>query len=148
MIRRFASLVLVTVVTSAPVVAQSAAIAYPATRTVDVTDRFGTVTVADPYRWLEELNAPETGQWVAAENAVTNAYLATLPMREPLKARITELWNYPKVTPPQYEGGHWFYSRNTGLQRQPVIYMRATLDGPESVVLDPNSLSPGRSVGG
>lgn len=126
--------------------AQTAPVTYPATRTVDVSDRFGRATVADPYRWLEELNAPETAQWVAAENAVTNAYLATLPMREPLKTRITELWNYPRVTAPRWQGGRWYYSRNTGLQRQSVMYSRATLDGPEQVVLDPNKLSPDGSI--
>ena len=119
---------------------------YPVTRTVDTVDHFGSVTVADPYRWLEDLNAPETAQWVAAENAVTNAYLATLPMREPLKARITELWNYPKVSAPRWQGGRWYYSRNTGLQRQSVMYSRVTLDGAEQIVLDPNKLSPDGSI--
>jgi prolyl oligopeptidase len=125
---------------------QQSTLTYPVTRSADVVDRFGSATVADPYRWLEDLNAPETAQWVAAENAVTNSYLAGLPMREPLRARITELWNYPKVSTPYYRGGQWFYSRNTGLQRQSVIYTRATLDGPERIVIDPNSLSPDGSV--
>ena len=129
----------------APARAQSApppALTYPVTRTVDVSDRFGATIVADPYRWLEDLNAPETAQWVAAENAVTNAYLATVPMRGPFKARITELWNYPKVSAPRWQGGRWYYSRNSGLQRQSVTYSRATLDGPEQLMLDPNRLWP------
>src|SRR6476661_3266729 len=77
-------------------------IAYPATRTVDVVDHFGSATVADPYRWLEDLNAPETAQWVTAENAVTESYLSTLPLRAPLRARITELWNSPRVSAPRW----------------------------------------------
>src|SRR4051812_7197507 len=120
----FRSLILAAFLAPPIVVAQSPAITYPATRTVDISDRFGSATVADPYRWLEELNAPETAQWVAAENAVTSSYLATLPMREPLKARITELWNYPKVSAPRWQGGRWYYSRNSGLQRQSVMYSR------------------------
>jgi prolyl oligopeptidase len=150
MIRRLHPLVLSALLAAAPAIAQSTShqdsLVYPATRTVDIIDRFGSVTVADPYRWLEELNAPETAQWVAAENAVTGAYLATLPMRAPLKARITELWNYPKVSAPRWQGGRWYYSRNSGLQRQSVMYSRATLDGPEQVVLDPNRLSPDGSI--
>ena len=150
MIRHLRPLVLVALVTAEPAGAQSAAeqraLTYPVTRTVDVTDRFGTVVVADPYRWLEDLNAPETAQWVAAENAVTSAYLATLPMREPLKARITELWNYPKVSAPRWQGGRWYYSRNSGLQRQSVMVSRPTLDGREQVALDPNALSPDGTV--
>ena len=121
-------------------------ITYPATRTVDVVDHFGSATVADPYRWLEDLNAPETAQWVAAENAVTESYLSTLPLRAPLRARITELWNYPRVSAPRWQGGAFYYSRNSGLQRQSVIYSRKTLDGPEHLVLDPNTLSPDGTV--
>jgi prolyl oligopeptidase len=122
------------------------AVEYPRSRTVDVVDRYGSATVSDPYRWLEELNAPETAQWVAAENAVTNAYLASLPLREPLRARITELWNYPKVSVPYWEGGRWFYQRNSGLQRQNVRYVRDRLDGAERVLIDPNTLSPDGSL--
>ena len=150
MLRRFRPLALAAAIAPALAAQNSApsatSLTYPVTRTVDTVDHFGGVTVADPYRWLEDLNAPETAQWVAAENAVTNAYLATLPMREPLKARITELWNYPKVSAPRWQGGRWYYSRNTGLQRQSVMYSRATLDGPEQVVLDPNKLSPDGSI--
>jgi prolyl oligopeptidase len=146
-IRPFALAALVTALpATAQTVARSGALTYPATRTVEVVDRIGSATVADPYRWLEDLNAPETAQWVAAENAVTNAYLGTLPMRAPLKARITELWNYAKVSAPRWQGGRWYYSRNTGLQRQNVMYARTTLDGPEQVVLDPNALSPDGSI--
>ena len=150
MIRRLRPFAFAVVLVAAPAAAQNGnpqgTLTYPVTRTVDVTDKFGAATVADPYRWLEDLNAPETAQWVSAENAVTNAYLATLPMREPLKARITELWNYPKVSAPRWQGGRWYYSRNTGLQRQSVMYSRATLDGAEQVALDPNKLSPDGSV--
>ncbi len=149
-LRPLALVALVALVTAEPALSQTAAqqraLTYPVTRTVDQTDRFGTVVVSDPYRWLEDLNAPETAQWVAAENAVTSAYLATLPMREPLKARITELWNYPKVSAPRWQGGRWYYSRNSGLQRQSVMFSRSTLEGKEQVVLDPNALSPDGTV--
>jgi prolyl oligopeptidase len=83
---------------------------------------------------------------VKAENAVTTSYLAQLPGRDAIRRRITELWNYPKVSIPYYEGGRWYISRNTGLQRQSVIYTRTTLTGPERVALDPNTLSPDGSV--
>ena len=64
---------------------------------------------------MEDLNAPEVKQWIDAENAVTFKYLDALPLRDALKTRITELWNYPKVSLPRYEGRHWFYNRNSGL---------------------------------
>jgi prolyl oligopeptidase len=128
------------------VLAQSSSFNYPQPRKGDVVDNYFGTTVADPYRWMEDLNAPEVKAWVDAENAVTFKYLDALPLRDTLKTRITELWNYPKVTPPQYQGRHWFYNRNSGLQRQSVVFTRETLNGSETVALDPNSLSPDGSV--
>jgi prolyl oligopeptidase len=126
--------------------AQSSSISYPSARRADVIDDYFGSRVADPYRWMEDLDSPELNRWVDAQNALAFGYLNGLPQRDALKARITELWNYPKVTPPQYVGGHWFYNGNTGLQRQSVVFMRETLNGPATVVLDPNSLSPDGSI--
>src|SRR5882672_7865179 len=126
--------------------AQSTSPTYPHARKGEVVDDYHGTKVADPYRWMEDLNAPEVKQWVDAENANTYKYLDTLPQREALKKRITELWNYPKVTAPRYEGRHWFYNRNSGLQRQSVVFTRETLNGSETVALDPNSLSPDGSI--
>ena len=71
--------------------AQNASFRYPAARTTDTRDSYFGTTVADPYRWMEDLNAPELKQWIDAENAVTAKYLDVLPVRDALKARITEL---------------------------------------------------------
>jgi prolyl oligopeptidase len=136
---------LMAIASGSSVVAQSSP-GYPPARKAHVIDDYFGTKVADPYRWMEDLSSPELKQWVDAENAVTIRYLDALPQRDALKARITELWNYPKVTPPRYEGRHWFYSRNTGLQRQSVVFMREALNGPESVALDPNSLSQDGSI--
>jgi prolyl oligopeptidase len=76
--------------------------------------------VADPYRWMEDLESPEVAQWVAAQNAVTRAHLDGLPQRAPLVSRLTELWNYSRTSVPILENGVLFYSRNSGLQRQAV----------------------------
>jgi len=115
---------------------------YPESRKGDVVDRYGSVRVADPYRWLEDLDSPEVAQWVAAQNAVTHAYLATLPLREHFRRRLTKLWDYPRVSLPAIENGRLFYARNSGLERQAPIYVRAGVFDPPEVVLDPNQLSP------
>jgi len=126
--------------------AMAQSIKYPQPRKGDtVNDYFGT-KVADPYRWMEDLNSPELKQWIDAENAITFKYLDGVPARDVLKKRITELYNYPRVTAPRFEGRHWFYSRNTGLQRQSVVFTRETLTGPEKVVVDPNQFSPDGSI--
>src|SRR3989440_7753358 len=119
---------------------------YPQPRKDNTADSYFGTKVPDPYRWMEDLNSPELKRWIGAENAITFKYLDGLPMRDALKKRITELYNYPRVTVPQFEGRHWFYSRNTGLQRQSVVFVRESLTGPERVLIDPNQLSPDGSV--
>ena len=139
--------VLLTVLTcGTALLAQPAAPTYPRARQGDTVDDYFGTRIADPYRWMEDLNALEVKAWVDAENAVTEKYLGALPQRDALRKRITELWNYPRVTPPRYEGRHWFYNRNSGLQRQSVVFTRETLNGSETVALDPNSLSPDGAV--
>jgi prolyl oligopeptidase len=123
-------------------VAAQQPVQYPATRKGDVSDQYFGTTVADPNRWMEDLNAPEVAEWVRAQNAVTERYLASLPTRDHFRRRITELWNYPKVSLPFREAGRLFYTKNSGLQRQNVFYTRRTLAGAETMVLDPNRLSP------
>ncbi|MEY4094658.1 MAG: hypothetical protein RLZZ53_1857 [Acidobacteriota bacterium] len=119
---------------------------YPETRVTDAVDTYGQLSVADPYRWLEELDSPDVAAWVAAQNAVTFAHLASLPLRRHFTERLTELWDYPRTGLPVIEGGRLFYSSNSGLQRQAPVYMRSGVFDPPSVVLDPNALSPDGSV--
>ena len=119
---------------------------YPHTRKGDAVDDFGGITVADPYRWLEDLDATEVADWVAAQNAVTRAHLDALPLRDSLTKRLTELWDYPRAGLPAIEAGHLFYAKNSGLQRQAPIYRRSGMLAEAVVVLDPNALSPDGSV--
>jgi prolyl oligopeptidase len=132
--------VVVTVVTQ-PVV--EASIAYPQTRRVDLVETQFGVPVPDPYRWLENdvRTDPEVKAWVDAQNAVTNAFLATLPARAPFKARMTELYDYERFGIPEKKGHHYFYTRNDGLQNQSVLYVRDSVDGQGRVLIDPNTWS-------
>ncbi|MEL7691383.1 prolyl oligopeptidase family serine peptidase [Citromicrobium bathyomarinum] len=116
---------------------------YPETRTGDVVETPFGEEVADPYRWLENdvRTDEEVAAWVASENAVTDAFLAKLPGRDALKARITELTDYERFGLPTEKGGRYFYSRNDGLQNQSVLYVRDGLDGEARVLIDPNEWS-------
>lgn len=113
---------------------------YPDTARGDTVDpQFG-VDVADPYRWLEDdvrVN-PKVADWVAAQNKVTDAYLATLPGRDTFKKRMTELYNYERFGLPTKAGTRYFYTRNDGLQPQSVLYVRDGLKGEGRVLIDPN----------
>jgi prolyl oligopeptidase len=115
---------------------------YPPTHTVDSALVLHGMRVLEPYRWLDFIDRPEVATWVAAQNAVTLPHLGSLPDREAFRTRLTNLWNYERIGVPSWVGGRWYYTRNTGLQRQDVWYARGTLDGAEEVVLDPNALWP------
>jgi len=115
-------------------------------RRADIVDDYHGTPVADPYRWLEDPASPETLAWVDAQSAATEAYLAASPQRERLKARLTRLWDYPKYAPPTRRGGRYFYSKNSGLQNQAVLYLQEGLDGAPRVVIDPNMLSADGTV--
>src|SRR5689334_9284020 len=120
-------------------------IEYPDSRRDDTVDDYHGRAVPDPYRWMEALDSADLRHWIAAQNATTERYLATLPLRAHLRERITALWNYPKVSLPQVEAGRLFYQKNTGLQKQPAIHVREP-GGAPSVVLDPNTLSADGSI--
>ncbi|MGV7122119.1 prolyl oligopeptidase family serine peptidase [Sphingopyxis sp. 550A] len=125
---------------AASAAAPAPALVYPATVRGDTVDpQFG-VDVADPYRWLEDdvRVDPKVAAWVAAENKVTDAYLATLPGRESFKERMTELYNYERFGLPRKAGTRYFYSRNDGLQPQSVLFVRDGLKGEGRVLIDPN----------
>ncbi len=119
-----------------------AQLSYPATKKVDqVDDYFGT-KVEDPYRWLEDDNAPETKDWVTAENKVTFDYLDKIPYRGKIKNRLTELYNYERFSIPSKVGEYYIFSKNDGLQNQAVYYRQKGLDGAPEVFIDPNTMSP------
>ncbi len=119
---------------------------YPKARQVNTVDDYHGVKIADPYRWLEDPESPETRSWVEAENKVTFAFLESIPARGRLRRRLTQLWDYEKFGVPFQEGGRYFYSRNSGLQNQGVLYWSATLDADPKVLLDPNTLTKDGTV--
>ncbi|WP_022672831.1 prolyl oligopeptidase family serine peptidase [Novosphingopyxis baekryungensis] len=116
---------------------------YPETRKGDVVEEQFGVKVADPYRWLENdvREDPEVAAWVQSEVDTTNAYLATLPGRDALAQRMKQLYDYARFGVPTVKGGHYFYTRNDGLQNQSVLYVRDQLNGEGRVLIDPNPWS-------
>jgi prolyl oligopeptidase len=121
--------------------AHEARLAYPATKTVGQSDDYHGTKVADPYRWLEDIDSAATREWIEAQNKVTFDYLGRIPGRDRIKQRLTEIWNYERYSSPQQYGGRYFYTRNDGLQNQAVLYVADSLDAKPRVLLDPNTLS-------
>lgn len=118
-----------------------AQLTYPKTRKVDHVDQYHGVSVADPYRWLEDDNSADTKAWVKAQNEVSFGYLEKLPLRETFKKRIEVLSNYEKLSAPTRRGEWFYFYKNSGLQNQSVLYRQKGLNGTPEEVLDPNKLS-------
>ncbi len=114
---------------------------YPPAPTADQVDDYHGTAIADPYRPLEDADAPSSRAWIAAQNALTAGVLGEAPSRAAIRQRLGELWNVPRAGAPWRRGERWFQLRNTGLQDQDVLW---TADGPEAegrVLLDPNTLN-------
>ncbi len=125
----------------------SAPITYPKTRKDPaVMDIYHGTEVKDPYRWLEDDNSAETKAWVSAQNAVTEGFLKTIPQRDEIRERLKKLWNYERIGLPEEEGGKWFFTMNSGLQNQSVLYVADALDAEPQVLLDPNTMSKDGTV--
>lgn len=120
---------------------------YPTTRydSTVVEDYHGTM-VADPYRWLEDDRSEETAEWVKTQNALSETYLSTFPMRDKIKTRLSELFDYPTQGAPARHGEYYFYFKNDGLQNQSVLYFQKGLEGTPEIFLDPNTLSEDGTV--
>jgi prolyl oligopeptidase len=119
---------------------------YPVTKKVAQSDNYFGTQVADPYRWLENDTSAETGDWVKAENRVTNDYLAKIPFRDQIHKRLEALWDFSKMEAPFSKGDWVFFRKNDGMQNQSVIYVQKGISGEPRVLLDPNTLSSDGTV--
>ncbi len=122
---------------------QDGSFPYPETRRIDHVDVYHGVEVADPYRWLENdvREAEDVAAWVAEQNKVTFAHLESIPEREAIRKRLTELWNFERFTYYVKTGGRYYFTKNDGLQNQYVLYRMDSLDDEPQVLIDPNTWS-------
>jgi len=117
---------------------------YPITEKKEVIDNYFGVEVVDNYRWLEDDLSEETAQWVKQQNEVTFDFLNQIAIKNVLKERLTEIWNYEKLSAPFKRGDYTYLYKNDGLQNQYIIYREK--DDEEEVFLDPNSFSDDGTV--
>ena len=134
-------LLLVLIIVSVSLSGYAQKLVYPEARKVDHTDEYFGTKVADPYRWMEDDKSEEIKDWVKKENEVTFSYLDKIPFRDKIRARLNEVWNYPKYTAPNKAGDYYFFYKNDGLQNQSILYIQNGIDGTPELFLDPNKLS-------
>lgn len=141
--RRLSLFLPMTLLATAAIAAPPATVdAYPATDRTDLVEQHFGLSVPDPYRWLEAdvRTDAKVRDWVTRESDFTAAYLATLPGRDAIKARLTAMWDYEKVGVPELRGTRLFFGRNSGLQNQSVLYVQDGAAAPR-VLIDPNPWS-------
>jgi prolyl oligopeptidase len=119
---------------------------YPDPKRSEQRDEYFGTTVTDSYRWMETNDTPELTAWINAENQLTEKYLNTIPFRNNIQKRLTEVVNYPKYSLPWNRTNKRFFFKNDGLQNQSVLYVLDTPDATPRVLLDPNKLSKDGTV--
>ncbi|HEY2837502.1 MAG TPA: prolyl oligopeptidase family serine peptidase [Pirellulales bacterium] len=115
--------------------------AYPVAEKGDQQDDYHGHKIADPYRWLEDVDSAKTREWIAAENGLTANYLSNIPERPKIHHRLKKLWNHERYGIPSRHGGRYFYTKNDGLQNQSLQYVAHSLDAEPQLLLDPNRLA-------
>lgn len=113
---------------------------------MEQTDVYFGTEVSDPYRWMEDVDSAEVKTWVDAENELTRRYLDQVPARRTMQMRLMELINFERYTAPARRGTRYFYSHNSGLQNQNVLYWQEGLGGEPKVLLDANMFSADGTV--
>ncbi len=126
--------------------AKAPAFQYPAAPKGNQVDNYHGTKVADPYRWLEDPDAPASRKWIEAENKITFQFLEAIPQRVAIKARLKELWDYERYGVPFKEESRYFFSKNSGLQNQSVIYTTEDFAQAPRELIDPNKLSKDGTV--
>ena len=114
---------------------------YPPAPKNDQVDDYPGTKVADPYRPLENPDSPESRQWIDAENKITLDFLKTIPERDGIKKRLTEVWDFERFSVPFKESDQYFFSKNSGLQNQNVLYTAKNFSEKPRELLDPNLLA-------
>lgn len=125
----------------------AASVAEPPKTKVDaVTETINGVAITDPYRWLEDQNSPETRAWVKAQMAYTQSLLAKVPQRERIRRRLGEIIKVETMSPPRERNGLYFFQKRRVTDDQAILYFRQGESGPDTVLVDPNPLSPDHSA--
>jgi prolyl oligopeptidase len=114
---------------------------YPDAPRSDLVEDLHGHQVADPYRWLEDAEAPDTQAWSAAQDGLFAGQAATWPGRHTAAARIGELLSAGMIGVPIWRGERRFFMRREPDQEHAVLLL-ADASGQERVLVDPMQLDP------
>jgi prolyl oligopeptidase len=118
----------------------------PFTPIEPVTEVLHGVEITDPYRWLEDQDSISTRRWINGQTDYTRTYFDSLPGREVVRERVSELLSIPSVTEPWNVGGRYFFLKRYQDREQPVIVVSNDLFGEETIIVDSALHAPGFST--
>jgi prolyl oligopeptidase len=118
----------------------------PKTVVKPVTETIDGVTITDPYRWLENQNSPETRAWIKSQMAYTESVLAKAPEREHIHQLLSGLLKVDAMSAPVERSGRFFFRKRRATEDQAVLYYRQGESGQDTLLVDPNPLSPDHST--
>jgi prolyl oligopeptidase len=108
-----------------------------------VTDVLHGFQVADPYRWLEEQDSPQTRSWIDEQTQYARAYLDSIPGRDRIRQRIREFLAIETYDSVQAVGLRYFFRKRLPEQEQPCIYTRKGAKGKDQLLIDPAARGTG-----
>jgi prolyl oligopeptidase len=112
----------------------------PKTRVDDVVEVIHGLKVYDPYRWLEEIDTPETSQWIDAQNHYTESILHSLLGRDSIRDQLEKAVRVEAVSPPTVRAGKYFFFKRGDNHDHSAIYMRNGLRGEDVLLINPTAL--------
>jgi prolyl oligopeptidase len=118
----------------------------PPTDRREVVETLHGVELRDPYRWLEDQEAPETRAWIDVQNDYTDTLLEPLVGRDALETLAATVLEVDAIGLPNERGGRYFYSKRRADQDLSVLYVRDQLDGNDRVLIDPHPMSPDHTI--
>ena len=121
-------------------------ITYPQAPQANTNDNYHGTIVADPYRWLENENSPQTKAWIDAQNTITSDYLNNVPFGGDIKQRLATLYNFERYSLPFRKKQQVFFFKNDGLQNHNVLYTQDSLTAAPRVLIDPNLFSANNNI--
>lgn len=113
------------------------ALDYPKAKRVNQVDNYHGTEVVDPYRWMEEMESPDTKRWIDRQETLLNSYLGEDEIGKSIARRILAIRSIPRIGTPIAAGGNYFYTKTAYGETQAMLYIRESLSAPEKVLYNP-----------
>ena len=109
---------------------------------VIVKDVYHTITIEDPYRYMENLEDPEVIRWMRENSNFARIALNEIPERDKIIQKLKELdqrKGYSVKNIHITENNTYLYLKRLAHEENPKLYLREGFKGTEKLLFDPNN---------